>query len=657
MTQKGLISKLTPNHFPNGESFDIEVLASLKRALPKQKRNTVVLSIVGALMLVASVILVFTVGGIPLIPCWLTVLVLSLCLQTAKWDREVKVAKETLGISNADIKNAVQQLKKELHGQLVDAASAAFLHKEGYDREVFGSVVSGIQKQKRDFWKLPAIWLVVLFVGSLFFMVFLHDILRARYLFSGGESRIAVAFSVALGLLLGYWPEWQVARGIEQSCAKLGIIPDEARSAIRQAEQVVCGTAERPRKRMAGSLIWAMIAYILLLFLSFAAIADGAETEGVFLVLLYLGSIAGTILLNKRKRNGHLLTLLPIAASIAAIVVAGSKEFVIAFGMFSILPYFFVRFFICKNGLDKLSVRAKNCVVYGTCVLLLATATVLLSSKSYRVIYAFNSGMAQVESKEGKWGFINTDNEEIIPCMYDDVTSFALPRNISGYWYEHEDKIRATACLNGKWGVIDRHNQPVIPFEYDAIGTIHRWTNALGSLWSAQVDGKWGVIDSIGNTIVPFEYDGIDSDSNARIEAKLGDKKAYFDVKGTLLDIKETTSVPRQKPVAEATPTLKIVDFDLANNRFSFVDIASGKKLTYRSIVVGGQPVVKTECVVKDGEQMLRFILKEKQLLDTRQENGRTISTFSGESYTAYSIHAELKYEFNGDVLYVSSPF
>ena len=100
--------------------------------------------------------------------------------------------------------------------------------------------------------------------------------------------------------------------------------------------------------------------------------------------------------------------------------------------------------------------------------------------------------------------------------------------------------------------------------------------------------------------------------------------------------------------------TLKITDFNRDANTFSFVDVATGKKLSYSIIVIDGQRVVNTECIIKDGTEMVKFVLKEKQLLGTRQEGGQTVSTYSGESYTSYSIYAELKYSLKDGVLTIN---
>ena len=67
----------------------------------------------------------------------------------------------------------------------------------------------------------------------------------------------------------------------------------------------------------------------------------------------------------------------------------------------------------------------------------------------------FIEGLAAV-SKDGKWGFIDTNGNEVITPRYDSVNAFC-----NGY---------ASVELNDKWGVIDTEGNTVIDFKYNSIG-------------------------------------------------------------------------------------------------------------------------------------------------------------------------------------------
>lgn len=111
MRLKEIVWKLTPDMFAKGADFDAAAFTALKEALPKRRRNTAVLVIVGAAMLIASVILAATVGEVPVIPCWLVFLVVAASLKVRKWNRRSKDAQNALGISRREINDALRRLK------------------------------------------------------------------------------------------------------------------------------------------------------------------------------------------------------------------------------------------------------------------------------------------------------------------------------------------------------------------------------------------------------------------------------------------------------------------------------------------------------------------------------------------------------------------
>ena len=47
----------------------------------------------------------------------------------------------------------------------------------------------------------------------------------------------------------------------------------------------------------------------------------------------------------------------------------------------------------------------------------------LLKEKGYEAIEDFHEGLAKVK-KDGKWGYINKEGREVIPCKYDSASDF-----------------------------------------------------------------------------------------------------------------------------------------------------------------------------------------------------------------------------------------
>lgn len=126
--------------------------------------------------------------------------------------------------------------------------------------------------------------------------------------------------------------------------------------------------------------------------------------------------------------------------------------------------------------------------------------------------------------KGGKWGFIDSTFENIIPFEFETVLDFS-------------DDLAAVK-KNNQFGFINEKGNLIIPFEYDdAIDTTD---------WEAQLYGKyrftegvavlrknnyWGVIDKENNIILPFEYDDI-LNHGYRIEATKNDVQYEFDIEG-----------------------------------------------------------------------------------------------------------------------------
>ena len=95
--------------------------------------------------------------------------------------------------------------------------------------------------------------------------------------------------------------------------------------------------------------------------------------------------------------------------------------------------------------------------------------------------------------KGDKWGAINEEGIEVIPCMYDRIVFFHTETS-SRY-------LLARASLNNRYGVINIKNETLIPFEYEDIKSFdekYAW---------AKFRGKWGTIDIHNEVRIPFKYE------------------------------------------------------------------------------------------------------------------------------------------------------
>jgi len=83
-----------------------------------------------------------------------------------------------------------------------------------------------------------------------------------------------------------------------------------------------------------------------------------------------------------------------------------------------------------------------------------------------------------------KFGFINHEGQEAIPCMYDEVLYFA-----EGF---------VPVCLNGKWGYVAETGAEVVPCQYDIA---EGFSEGLAAVCR---DGKWGFISINSSAAAPL---------------------------------------------------------------------------------------------------------------------------------------------------------
>ena len=118
----------------------------------------------------------------------------------------------------------------------------------------------------------------------------------------------------------------------------------------------------------------------------------------------------------------------------------------------------------------------------------------------YDCAWDFSGGLAPVELND-KRGFVNTDGVEVIPCQYDDA------------WFFSDGM--APIELDGKWGFINTDGTEVIPHLYD-----YAW-NFTEGMAPVLRNGKWGFINTFSAEVIPCQYDDVEkfSEGLARIKS------------------------------------------------------------------------------------------------------------------------------------------
>jgi len=88
----------------------------------------------------------------------------------------------------------------------------------------------------------------------------------------------------------------------------------------------------------------------------------------------------------------------------------------------------------------------------------------------------------------GKYGFIDTNGNEIVAPVYDYASDF-------------REGI-AVVCKDGKWGAIDENGDVVVPIIYTDISF-----PSNGLLCVCNDEGKWGYVDYTGKVVADFKFD------------------------------------------------------------------------------------------------------------------------------------------------------
>lgn len=100
-----------------------------------------------------------------------------------------------------------------------------------------------------------------------------------------------------------------------------------------------------------------------------------------------------------------------------------------------------------------------------------------------------SEGLAGV-SKNGKWGFINKDYQEVIALKYDEVRNF------------NDDLVRVK--VGSKFGFVDTTGKVVIPIQYED-ATEYADNGIIG----VKQNGKWGFVNYQNKMVIKPQYEDI----------------------------------------------------------------------------------------------------------------------------------------------------
>lgn len=145
-------------------------------------------------------------------------------------------------------------------------------------------------------------------------------------------------------------------------------------------------------------------------------------------------------------------------------------------------------------------------------------------ANDYRKAWVFSEGLAAV-MKDGKIGFINANNEVVIPFQFD----YTDKCRMYDFGYLFHNGYCIMTNNDGDLGLIDKSGNWVVEPSYDEIRAPQEWGYRV-----IVNDGKYGVLDSTCNVVYLVEYDNIDILPDGFILNKDG-RKWQVDLSGNII--------------------------------------------------------------------------------------------------------------------------
>ena len=144
-------------------------------------------------------------------------------------------------------------------------------------------------------------------------------------------------------------------------------------------------------------------------------------------------------------------------------------------------------------------------------------------ANDYRKAWVFSEGLAAVK-RAGKVGFINANNEVVIPFQFD----YSYKCRMWDFAYLFHNGYCIMTNKSGDLGLIDKGGNWVVEPEYDEI-----WAPHSSGYRVIVKNGKHGVLDSNCAVVYPVEYGHIDILSDGFVLTK-GGKRWQEDFEGNI---------------------------------------------------------------------------------------------------------------------------
>jgi len=146
--------------------------------------------------------------------------------------------------------------------------------------------------------------------------------------------------------------------------------------------------------------------------------------------------------------------------------------------------------FSFSDGLATVYLNNSVCCVIDT------TGNIIVPSGKYSFVDLFSEGLAAVQTYDKKIGVIDKAGNEVIApdTKYSRIEPFS--------------EGLAAVKINNKWGYIDTEGNEVIPPKYDNALPFSEGLAAVGYGKLGDSGSNWGFIDKSGNEVIPITYFG-----------------------------------------------------------------------------------------------------------------------------------------------------
>ena len=154
----------------------------------------------------------------------------------------------------------------------------------------------------------------------------------------------------------------------------------------------------------------------------------------------------------------------------------------------------------------------------------------------YNKVIDFSNGLSCVIKDSKKIGYINRQNIEVIPIVFE-LPLFpdnSLIKKFKDVWSLINSKLKFSENLvaikfNNKFGFFNNQGKQVIPFIYD------NTSNFSCGLACVKLNGKWGYINKSGNIIIEIKYDKVSTFTNGVAIVSIEDKYWHINETGSEL--------------------------------------------------------------------------------------------------------------------------